>query len=56
MYSIIENFIDHTWISGTYTPGDQTYIYVFSLIILVVMLVEIIDLVQYEEWDKNTVL
>ena len=46
MYNIIQDFIDHTWITGTYVPGDQTYIYVFSLIILVVMLVEIIDLIR----------
>lgn len=46
MYNIIQNFINHAWITGTNTPGDQTYIYVFALIILVVMLVEIIDLVR----------
>lgn len=45
MYSIIQNFINHTWISQN-APGDQTYITVFCLIILVVMLVVIIDLVR----------
>ena len=45
MYDIIEAFINHTWISN-YAPGDQTYIMAFSLIILVVMLVAIIDLVR----------
>lgn len=45
MYSIIEDFINHTWISQN-APGSQTYIYVFALIVMVVMVVEIIDLVR----------
>lgn len=46
MYSIIENFINHTWITQN-APGSQTYIYVFALIMMVIMLVTIIDLVKF---------
>lgn len=46
MYDIISAFIDHVWQSGSYSDGGQSYIYVFALIILVVMLVVIIDLVR----------
>lgn len=47
MYDIIRNFVNHTWITGTNVPGEQTYVYVFALIISVVMLVTIIDLVKF---------
>lgn len=46
MYSIIQSFINHTWVTGSNAPGDQTYIMAFSLIVMVVMLVVIVDLVR----------
>lgn len=46
MYDIIQGFIDHVWQTGSYADGSQSYVYVFALIILVVMLVTVIDLVR----------
>lgn len=46
MYSIIQSFINHTWITGTNAPGDQAYIMASCLVVLVVMIVVVIDLVR----------
>lgn len=43
MYSIIQSFINHTWVTGSNAPGDQAYIMVACLVILVVMIVVVID-------------
>lgn len=45
MYNIIDSFINHTWITQN-APGSQTYIYVFALIVMVIVVVEIINLVR----------
>lgn len=46
MYQIIQSFINHTWVTGSNAPGDQAYIMAFSLIVLCVMLVVVVDLVR----------
>lgn len=46
MYSIIQSFINHTWVTGSNAPGDQAYIMAACLVVLVVMIVVVIDLVR----------
>lgn len=45
MYDLIKSFIDHTWDTGSYSSGEQTYIYVFAGILGIVFVVKLIDLV-----------
>lgn len=44
MYNIIESFINHTWVSNY--SGDQTYIYAFSIIVGIVLVVTVVDLIS----------
>lgn len=44
MYSIIQQIIDHNWISQN-APGDQTYVYYVCCVLISVLLVTLIDLV-----------
>lgn len=45
MYNIIENIINHTWITQN-APGNQTYVYVFAFILSAVLLFYFLDLIM----------
>lgn len=45
MYNLISQLINHSWISGTNTPGDQTYIMVASILVICVLLFYFLDLI-----------
>lgn len=44
MYDIIQNIIDHNWV--TQNAGDQQYIYYISGALIIVLVVVFIDLVR----------
>ena len=45
MYDILSNLIDHEWISQ-YAPGDQTYIVVGALLLIIFLVIYFLDLIM----------
>lgn len=45
MYDIIQQIISHTWVSGSSSSGDQTYIYYMCGALIVIFSCVFIDLV-----------
>lgn len=44
MYDIIQNIIDHEWVSNY--SGDQQYIYYICSAVIIILLVVFIDLIR----------
>lgn len=45
MYDLISQLINHNWITGTNTPGDQTYIMVGCILLICTLLFYFLDLI-----------
>lgn len=46
MYEIIKSIIDHSWVAGTTSTGDQQYIYYICGAVIVVLLVVFVDVIR----------
>lgn len=44
MFDLIRSLIDHTWETGSYTSGDQQYVYYIAGSLIIILTVTFIDL------------
>lgn len=45
MYDVLKSFIDHVWISGQSTPGDQTLLYQGGIALAIICFILVYDLI-----------